>query len=301
MSREPLHAAALGATLYMPATRPDLGAAIIDGRIPGLRSVVICLEDAVAARELPLALTRLAAFLQRPPASPDRPAIFVRPRDPGLAATIARLPGAHELDGYVLPKATAETLPAWLASLPGEARLMPTVESPEAFEDWEMHRLRTLCVRLGERVLAIRIGGADLLQLLGARRSRTRTAYDGPLGPVIARLAGLFAPAGFSLSAPVFEAFDAPALLREEVERDLEHGLVTKTAIHPAQVSVIQSAYRVSADDHEEALQILAAGPAVFGRAGRMCETATHTRWAERTTERAARFGVEPPRRRRSA
>ena len=46
----------LGATLYMPATRYDIEGAILDGKIPGLRSLVICLEDAVGGngRHAPL-------------------------------------------------------------------------------------------------------------------------------------------------------------------------------------------------------------------------------------------------------
>ena len=39
---------ALGATLYMPATRHDLADVVLNGKIPGLRSLVICLEDAVS-------------------------------------------------------------------------------------------------------------------------------------------------------------------------------------------------------------------------------------------------------------
>lgn len=38
----------LGATLYMPATRTDLAEVILFGKIPELRSMVICLKDAVS-------------------------------------------------------------------------------------------------------------------------------------------------------------------------------------------------------------------------------------------------------------
>jgi citrate lyase beta subunit len=38
---------ALGASLYMPATRPDLLAVVRGEKLPHLRSLVICLEDAV--------------------------------------------------------------------------------------------------------------------------------------------------------------------------------------------------------------------------------------------------------------
>ena len=104
-----------------------------------------------------------------------------------------------------------------------------------------------------------------------------------------------FAPFGFALSAPVFEHFDNVELLRDEVEHDIEHGLLTKTAIHPAQIDVIQGAYRVGARELAEARAILAEEKgAVFALAGSMCEPATHRRWAESVVKRAALFGVKP-------
>src|SRR3546814_13631164 len=90
----------------------------------------------------------------------------------------------------------------------------------------------------------VRIGGNDILALLGIRRSRYRTAYDGPLGNVIRDIAGTFIPSGFSVAAPVFQHFSAPEILRAEVEPDIEHGLLPTPAIHPAKLSVIHSTYR---------------------------------------------------------
>ena len=95
------------------------------------------------------------------------------------------------------------------------------------------------------------------------------------------------------LSAPVLEQFADPALLRAEVARDIDHGLLTKTAIHPDQVTVIQSALSVTLAEFEDACSIIAAdAPAVFARDGVMCEPATHRAWAERLLDRAAVHGV---------
>lgn len=282
----------LGATLYMPATRPDLAAALFGGRIAGLRSAVICLEDAVEKTEAPRALANVAALLRALP--PTGPMIFVRPRGPAMLGHLLRLPGIERIEGFVLPKVTPETLPLFLAQpLHAAHRLMPTLETREAFDPIEVRRLRDQLTAVQDRVLAVRIGGNDLLQCLGVRRARHGTAYDGPLGPLIAALAGAFLPAGFALSAPVMEQFDDANLLREEMLRDLEHGLVTKTAIHPAQIPVIQGALAVSASLVAEAEEILSAtAPAVFASAGRLSEPATHRRWAETIVRRAALYGV---------
>jgi citrate lyase beta subunit len=144
-----------------------------------------------------------------------------------------------------------------------------------------------------ERVLAIRIGGNDLLQTIGARRSTLRTIYEGPLASTVAGLVATFAPYGFLLSAPVFEHFASDALLREEVERDVEHGLLTKTVIHPRQIEVVESGYAVARGELAEARAILAPeSPAVFAISGSMCEPATHRRWARTIVKRAELFGL---------
>ncbi|HEV2569602.1 HpcH/HpaI aldolase/citrate lyase family protein [Sphingomonas sp.] len=287
----------LGATLYMPATRTDLAAALSGGHIPGLRSAVVCLEDAVRAEHVPAALASLAALLARPGLDGGAPLVFVRPRDPTMLARILRMPGVERVAGFVLPKVTAETLPEWLAHPFAPSHLlMPTLETREMFDPVEARRLRDQLLVVQERVLAVRIGGNDLLQCLGVRRAPGRTSYDGPLGPLIAMLAGVFLPFGIPLSAPVMEGYGEPVLLRDEFQRDMEHGLFTKTVIHPAQIAVVQGALTVPARDLAEAEAILGcAAPAVFAANRRMCEPATHRRWAETIVRRAALFGAAEP------
>lgn len=286
----------LGATLYMPATRPDLAAALFGGRTPGLRSTVICLEDAVREDDLPFALSNLAALLRRTPTD-DGPLVFVRPRSAAMLGHLLRMPGIGCVAGFVLPKVTPDTLPHYLAQPLHTAHLlMPTLETCEALDPVELRRLRDQLSAVQERVLAVRIGGNDLLQGLGVRRSPHRISYEGPLGSAIATIAGLYLPYGFALSAPVMERYDDPMLLRDEVLRDLDHGLTSKTAIHPAQVAVIQAALAVSSADLTEAETIRdETAPAVFARAGRLCEPATHARWADTIIRRAALFGVADP------
>jgi citrate lyase beta subunit len=288
----------LGATLYVPAVRPDLFEIVSGMRHPNLRSSVICLEDSIRPGEVPLALINLAGLLARlaEPAHPPRPPVFVRPRDANMLAHILGFAGIEAVKGFVIPKATADSLPPYLRSLASDEHLlMPTLETREVFDHAELRRLRDQLLSIEHRILAIRIGGNDLLHNNGTRRSLVRSAYQGPLGRTIAALVTAFAPFGFSLSAPVFEHFDNPDLLREEVELDIEHGLLTKTAIHPSQIPVIQAAYRVGARELAEARAILSgAEGGVFALNGSMCEPATHGRWAERVVKRAGLYGVKP-------
>ena len=161
----------------------------------------------------------------------------------------------------MLPKATRRNLPAYLELLAGQPSfwIMPTLETAEVFDAREMRALRRLlCAEdIRARTLSLRIGGNDLLHLLGVRRSCRRTIYDTAVGPWLSMLACTFRPYGFNLTAPVFEGFEHPDVLREEVERDLEHGLFGKTAVHPDQVELIEAMYAVSAEDLATAESLL--------------------------------------------
>ncbi len=294
-------AVTLGATLYMPCTRADaIDRLVGPTRIAGLRSAVLCLEDSILDSDIPLAMHNMSVILRRlamrEPGAHD-PHIFVRPRGVAMLEQILHLPGIECIRGFVIPKAHADNMPTYL-SLPlhDYHLLMPTLETRDAFDAHEMRRLREQLLGVQDRILALRIGGNDLLNTMGLRRVAGRTAYDGPLGAVIASLVGTFAPWGFALSAPVFERFGDTAFLREEVLRDVEHGLFTKSAIHPDQIATIQDALAVHASEVHEARMILAPdGPAVFANDGVMCEPATHRRWAERLLARADAFGVTGP------
>lgn len=285
----------LGATLYLPATRPDLEAVAFGGRHADLRSAIVCLEDSVRTDALPRALQNVSRLVANWPDEPvARPHLFVRPRDPEMLAQLLLFPGMERIDGFVLPKTTADSLKHYVAALEGRrCPLMPTLETREIFDAGELLRLRTELLRIGDQVLALRIGGNDLLQTLRTRRSAVRTIYEGPLAGVIANLVASFVPYGFSLCAPVFEHFGSTAVLREEVERDLEHGLLSKSAIHPLQIDPIQQAYAVQPGELEDANAILSdSSPAVFASGGAMAEPATHRVWADTIVRRSRFFGI---------
>lgn len=291
-----MNAVELGATLYVPAIN-GAARAMAYGSIPDLRSMVVCLEDAIRDDQVPQAVEGLANLLTDISDKPSDLMVYVRPRNLRMLTQLLQLPNINVVTGFVLPKVTTQTLPVWLnALMHSEYRIMPTIEGEEAFDRSALARLCDQLQPYSERVSAVRIGGNDILALLGIRRSRYRTAYDGPLGNVIRDISGTFIPNGFSVAAPVFEHFSAPDILRAEVEQDLEHGLLTKTAIHPDQISVIHSVYRPEIHEMNEARAILSQeAPAVFGRNGSMCEPATHAPWAGMIIKRAQAHGVSEP------
>ena len=285
----------LGASLYVPATHPKLCAIAAGQKLAQLRSLIFCTEDAVHARDLQSALANLALALLALRPDPQRQR-FVRVRSPEVLQHLLALPGIEHIDGFVLPKATAHNLPDYLQLLAAtQHSLMPTLESVEVFDDLELQRLRQLLLQPAwrARILVLRIGGNDLLNLLGLRRQRGHTLYETPVGSVIARLVTTFKPHGFLLSAPVFEYLDDDATLEREVRQDLLHGLTGKTAIHPDQVPRIERHYSARRSDVAAARRILdpdAAGVFQFDNA--MCEPTTHRNWALSVVQAEQHYGA---------
>ncbi len=291
---------ALGATLYMPATRVDLLDVVFRTKLPELRSLVVCLEDAVADIDVDAALRNLhnllAAINQRGGCPAQGPLLFVRPRDSEMAAVLNEWPLMRHVDGFVVPKLTLRNLLAWEQAVTNpDLLLMPTLETHEVFNPRAMVELgQALRATLDERIIALRIGGNDLLGCLGLRRNPATTLYQTPMSFVIPMLAGIMGSQGFALTAPVFEPLATPHLLEEELELDIAHGLVGKTAIHPSQISLIQDTLRVSLEDLNSAKLIVSdVAPAVFKHNDVMCEPATHYNWAVKILERARWHGVK--------
>ena len=171
--------------------------------------------------------------------------------------------------------------------------VMPTIESEVAFYRDRLDQLRIAFTHVPNLILSLRIGGNDLFKLLGMKRPPSLTIYETPLRTTINDLIVTFRPAGYELSAPVFDyLYDDETLIRE-VQMDLAYGLMTKTAIHPRQIPVIEKLYQVSQHDLNLAeAMINEQAPAVFQMSGQMCEPSTHRAWAQRLIARAQRYGV---------
>lgn len=286
----------LGASLYTPATRPDL-VALGSGKVAGLSSLIYCTEDAVREQDVPLALDNLRAALPQLPLT-GGPLRFIRARNPDVLAQLLTL-NLNAVTGFVLPKIHDGNLAEYMRVLERSGqdhlKVMPTLETREALSETRMTLLRDLIFMEGwpGRVLSLRVGGNDLMHALGVRRVPGRTLYEGPLERVMGMLVGVFRPYGLSLSSPVYEVYSDPGTLAREVAQDLEYGLCGKTIIHPAQLPTVLEGYRVPETELLEARAILAPdAPAVFSMHGRMCEPATHSRWAQDILARAELYGV---------
>lgn len=296
----------LGASMYVPATRCHLEKIGNGCILPDLRSLVFCTEDAIQESEVPLALQHLAETLpllegipgQPVPGRPGHriPYRFIRPRNLDVLRSLLKM-DLKGISGFVLPKFSLNNMKQWFTLLqPYPYLLMPTLETEAVFDPIAMLQL---CRRLKnspmrKKIVCLRIGGLDLLNILGIRRAQDRTIYDTPVGYCIRQLVALFRPAGFHLSAPAFEGLAHPEILRQEIALDLLNGLTGKAAVHPDQIPLIHNAYKVTAEDFVAAEALLdPSRPAVFRLGDRMCEKATHSLWAKGILFRAELYGKQ--------
>ncbi|MGW2744809.1 HpcH/HpaI aldolase/citrate lyase family protein [Streptomyces sp. NPDC001450] len=224
-----LLSAALGATLYSPATRPRLADDIVRQAGNGVVSMVLCLEDSIDDADVVAGeenLVRQFADLDSR-AEVEPPLLFIRVRTPEQIPDLVRRLGASArlLSGFVMPKFTEERgLPFLEALAAAEAEsgrrlfAMPVLESPELL--YRESRVDTLegiaraVDKFRDRVLALRLGVTDFCSSYGLRRAPDMTAYDVQVvASVIADVVNMLGRAdgtGFTVTGPVWEYFRVP-------------------------------------------------------------------------------------------
>ena len=215
---------ALGATLYVPATRKQLTATVRRQAARGVRSLVIDLEDAISDDSVDTALTSTAESLRDLHEDPPECLLFVRVRSPEQVGILTDQlgPALGVVSGFVLPKFSVLDGAGFLQAV-AEADeksenpiyAMPVIETARVLyresRDSELTGIRELLHQHAPHVLAIRIGATDLCGLFGLRRDRDLSIYDvGIAADVIAQVVnhlGRVDGTGFPVSAPVWEYF----------------------------------------------------------------------------------------------
>ncbi|WP_418956858.1 HpcH/HpaI aldolase/citrate lyase family protein [Streptomyces tritici] len=224
-------AAALGATLYSPATRPKLADDVRKQAARGVVSMVLCLEDSIDDQDVEGAeanLVRQFADLAAAGAADgaEPPLLFIRVREPQQIPDLVERLGdtVRLLSGFVLPKFTEERGAAFLEALTraenaSGRRLfaMPVLESPQLLHlesrAETLAGIARIVDKYRDRVLALRLGVTDFCSAYGLRRSPDMTAYDVQLvAHVIADVVNVLGRSdgtGFTITGPVWEYFRA--------------------------------------------------------------------------------------------
>lgn len=227
-----LLSAALGATLYSPATRPRLADDVMKQVGRGVVSMVLCLEDSIGDGDVEAGEENLVRhFADLAGRGGEPPLLFIRVREPEQIPDLARRlgPAVRLLSGFVLPKFTekhgapflealvaAEAEPATADALAGRPLYgMPVLESPELLHlETRVDTLAGIARSVDayrDRILALRLGVTDFCSAYGLRRPPDMTAYDVQIvAHIIADVVNVLGRAdgsGFTITGPVWEYF----------------------------------------------------------------------------------------------
>jgi citrate lyase subunit beta/citryl-CoA lyase len=236
--------------LYVPGDQPDKLARAADR---GADALILDLEDAVATSAKAAARETVAAFLRE---APDGVQWWVRVNAESLADDVAAVT-APSLAGLVLPKCE----PALLADLDealagaeraagipdGSVRVLAMIETARGIVAAEQ-------VAAGPRVVRVGLGEADLAGELGLQPGPDKEE----LWPLRSRIvvasaaAEILPPVG-----PVETAVRDAERLARGTQLLIRQGFRARTAIHPAQVAVINEAFTPSAEELADAHDVL--------------------------------------------
>ena len=222
---------ALGATLYMPATKESIAKDVIAKKFNELTSMVIDLEDAVGDNQLQQAEDMLfehikaiyKAMENQRLTIEELPLIFIRVRDPEQMKRITTLIGNYQsvLTGYVFPKFSYETGCEYLKVLEKNNNDrdimlygMPILESSEIiYKETRMNTLlqiKELLDSYKKYILNVRVGATDFCGLFGIRRKVDTTIYDvSVIRDCLTDIINVFnrQEDGYVISGPVWEFF----------------------------------------------------------------------------------------------
>ncbi|MGE6575758.1 HpcH/HpaI aldolase/citrate lyase family protein [Paenibacillus xylanexedens] len=225
---------AVGAALYMPATRPHIADDIMNGKHEGLTTIIIDLEDAVGDEQVEFAeqcvaqqLTLLTEYMEIGKLSRNQlPLLFVRMRSPEQLEYLFEGLGERMtlLTGVVLPKFDCTNGRAYLQlvheynqqkdSTHPLLYAMPILETADVIyreTRWDtLLQLKQIVDEYAPYILNIRIGATDFSSLFGLRRSPELTVYDiATIRDCISDIINLYGRAdnGYVISGPVWEYF----------------------------------------------------------------------------------------------
>lgn len=263
--------------LYIPGDKPDFLARAFER---GADAVIVDLEDAVAPASKDAAREVVAAWLGSLAGAPAE--VWVRVNAGGLLARdVAALRDASALHGVYLPKATLASAQDLEALLPDGVVVCPLIESAQGVLD-------VAAIARLARVAHLAIGEEDLSADLGIL-DRDALASIRTQIVVASAAAGIEPP-----TAPVSTDFRDLDALRASTLALRAVGFGARSAIHPAQVSVINEAFTPTAAEVSSARALverydaaLASGAGVItDERGRMVDEAI-VRAARRTLLRA--------------
>ena len=316
---------ALGGLMYTPAHNAKASDLLINRKYENLHAMAFCLEDAIADGTENEALKQLNITFCNVRKAVDSglikqsclPYLFVRVKYPEQLMKVYNLIGRYNLlKGFIFPKFDTENAEEYLNELIEANNCsdyviygMPILESWNIADicrrPGQLTQIKSTLDDVKSHILNIRIGGNDFCNRFGIRRNITDTIYDiRVISDIISNIVNVFS-GDYVISAPVWEYFkqtdnasdEWSRELVREINQDILNGLIGKTAIHPTQLSVIDSVLAVSSDDYNDAVNILNWNDDLLAvskshSGNRMNEKKVHGNWAKKILIRASVYGI---------
>ena len=289
----------LGATLYMPALR-DFSQIVLQKKVEGLCSMVVCFEDAVDEKVLPQVEENAAKYLEvlanakrtGQVSENELPLMFFRVRSVEQFHSITSKLDQELLSvltGFVFPKFCidkAEGYFSHLRELNDRYGLNSSAFGVRRGVDYSIYDIMTVSECL-----------CDILNVFGRDNEYV---VSGPVWEYfLANKDMKFKPnLDFSLQSSLLrrkrlvnEAIDG--LLREVII-DRANGFVGKTVIHPTHVKYVNAMQAVTEEEYKDAMQILMASGGVLKspKGNKMNEIKPHRSWARKIYYKAKAYGV---------
>lgn len=312
----------VGPLLYCPANKSTIAQSIIQEKFGHHFSLALCLEDTindnfVAEAEQDLLHSLRSVYIAHQEKNFFLPKIFIRVRNPEqITMLMASLKECSSVvTGFIIPKFSPESAEEYIHKIievneASDTRIyvMPIYESSDMIDLRTrydvLYSLKDSLSQIEELVLNIRVGGNDLCNIFGFRRHPDESIHN--IKPVSSLFTDIMTVYGmdYVISAPVWEYYGGKNWetgLTAEIQDDKLCGFTGKTVIHPKQIEVVNTCYRVPASDYNDAKSILewdkTSGSFVSGNRNgeRMNEYKTHLNWARRTLYLAEVYGVWEP------
>lgn len=295
----------VGSLLYTPATNKKIANKILNKEIPHLKSIALCLEDAIGSGQVAEAEKQVKETLSVLDGNKnflegDLPLIFIRVREPQQMWRLYRKCGSllELITGFLIPKFNKDNMQDYIENfhkvkekMETPLYILPIIESTNAI--YIQKRIDNLLqIREGldlikDEVLNVRVGGADFSNIFGIRRKMSDTIWDVRVGSnCLADIINMFSK-DYVVSGAVWEYFDSGKLnygydistgiqiqlvdyawkigLKKELYLDRLNGMIGKTCIHPKQLEWVQKSLIVNREDYEDATQIVNASVSEYG------------------------------------
>lgn len=225
----------VGSLLYTPATNKKIADKILNKKIPHLKSIALCLEDAIGSGQVAEAEKQVKETLSTLEGDKefiegDFPLIFIRVREPKQMWRLYKKCGnlLELITGFLIPKFNKDNMQDYIENfhkvkekIESPLYILPIIESTNAI--YIQNRIDNLLqIREGldlikDEVLNVRVGGADFSNIFGIRRKMEDTIWDvRVVSNCLSDIINMFSK-DYVVSGAVWEYFDS---YRKQAERN---------------------------------------------------------------------------------